>query len=135
MISDVKEAIINKLEEIYPTGYLIYDEVLPEIAMKPSFLITVTKQSHSKRLGNKYISEVSFNIAYYSSQSAVRVDCLNVQEELLRAFDYVGNFQVRNKVAQILDNVLHLTFVIRYCEQKEDQPSIPMQQQTTNTYL
>lgn len=134
MISDVKEAIVNKLKEIYPTGYVIYDEVLPETNSKPSFLIAITNQSYSKRFNNKYNSVLSFDVAYYSDQTAVRADCIRVQEDLLRAFELIGTFLVREKNAKITDNVLHFTFDIRYSEFIEEQ-SVLMQQRQINTNI
>jgi hypothetical protein len=129
MISEIKAAIINKLSEIYPAGYVIYDEELPGTASRPSFLITLTGQSYGKRLRNKFTSELSFDIAFYSDQTAARTDCIRVQEDLLRAFDFVGTYQARNKNAKITDNVLHFTFDIRYSEVKEDQSSLMQQKQ------
>lgn len=134
MISEIKAAIINKLTELYPTGYTIYDEELPEAPNKPSFLITLTGQSYGKRLGNKFISELSFDITFYSDQTAVRTDCIKLQEEILRAFDFIGTYQIRNKSAKITDNVLHFTFDIRYSEIQEEQSSI-MQKQLIKTNL
>lgn len=135
MLSVVKEAITNKLKELYPTGYEIYDESLPEPYIKPSFLTTITNQSYQKRLGNRYTSELSLDITYYSDQTSVRTDCLRIQEDLLRAFDLIGTFQVRNKIAKITDNVLHFTFEIIYSERKEEQASSLMQQKQIITNI
>lgn len=135
MLSVIKEAIANKLIELYPTGYEIYEETLPESYIKPSFLVTITNQSYHKRLGNRYTSELSLDITYYSDQTSIRLDCLRVQEELLRAFDFIGTFQVRNKIAKITDNVLHFTFDIIYSEKKEEQASSLMQQKQIITNI
>jgi hypothetical protein len=134
MISDVKAAIVSKLQGVYPDGYVIYDEELPETISRPSFLITLMGQSYNKRLFNKYTSELSFDITYLSDQTAIRSDCLRVQEDLLQAFDFVDTFKVRNKNAKVTDNVLHFTFGIRYSELKEDQSDL-MQQKQINTNL
>jgi len=134
MISDLKTAIVSKLLEVYPTGYVTYDEDLPESISKPAFLIQVTKQSYNRQLRNKFNCEISVDIAYYSNQLAIRANCIQVQESLLKAFDMIDTFQVINKIAKITDNVLHFTFDIRYSEVIEEE-MCAMQQQQTNTKL
>lgn len=133
MISDIKESIKSKLLELYP-GNVIYDEDLPETLTKPSFLIQITSQSYNRRIGNRYISDLIFDISYFSDQTAVRADYIAVQEKLLQSFDLIGTHQVRSKVAKITDNVLHFTFEIRYSEMVDTEVSV-MQQQQTNTKL
>lgn len=134
MISDVKAAIISKLMELYPTGYGIYDEVVPEAVAKPYFLISVTNQSYSKRINNRYSSTLTLDITYQSDQAAVRVDAITKQETLLRGFDSVSNYKVKNKAAKITDNVLHFTFDIQYYEMSQEE-FILMQQQTIHTTI
>lgn len=134
MISDVKAAIKSKLTELYPSGYVIYDEDLPESISKPAFLLQITSQNYNRRTGNRFSSELTFDVSYYSDQSAIRTDCITVQENSLHAFDRIGTYQARNKVAKITDNVLHFTFDIRYSEIVEEDICY-MQQQQTNTKL
>lgn len=134
MISDLKAAIVSKLLELYPSGFMIYDEDLPDSITKPAYLIQITSQSYDRRVSNKYNSELSFNISYYSNQTSVRTDCIQVQEVLLRAFDNIGSCQVMNKIAKITDNILHFTFDIRYSEELQEEKCF-MQQQQTNTDL
>jgi len=134
MISDAKAAIVNKLKELYPTGYVIYDEVLPETISTPAFLIRIASQSYNKRFNNKYTNELSFDVAYYSNLTTARVDCVSIQENLLHAFDLISTYKVRNKNAKITDNVLHFTFDIRYSEFIAEE-LILMQQQQINTNL
>ena len=134
MISDVKSAITNKLMELYPTGYAVYDEMVPEGVAKPYFLISVTNQTYSKRISNKYISVLSLDITYHSDQAAIRVDAISKQETLLRAFDFISTYNVKNKVAKITDNVLHFTFDIQYYEMSQEEFTL-MQHQTINTKI
>lgn len=134
MINDVKQAIVNKLLELYPT-YTIYDEDIPQNFKKPSFLITVIEQNYGKRLDNKYNSTVSFDVAYFSNKgkNEIKSDCQAVQVNLLRAFELVGTFRVQNLQATIVDNVLHITFDVRYSEIKTGEEIPKMQDQATNT--
>lgn len=135
MISDIKQAIVNKLIELYP-GYMLYDEVIPQDFSRHSFLISVTAQSCSKRFDNKYKSSISFDIAYFSDKEEreIKQDCLNVQMSLLRNFDLIGKYRALNKKTAITENVLHFTFDINYCEIKANV-SDKMQKQQTNTNI
>lgn len=135
MISDIKQAIVNKLLELYP-NYVVYDEDIPQNFKTPSFLITLVEQNYNKRLNNKYQSTLSFDIAYFSDKSSTEIknDCLDVQIDLIRAFDLVGSYRVLNKQATITDDVLHITFDINYSEVKEEE-FVKMQKQTTNEYV
>lgn len=136
MISEIKQAIINKLLAVYPTGYKRYEEDIPQNFVPPLFIVTTIDQDYSKRLNTKYNGQISFDVKYFSEKgtTAIKADCLRVQEDLLRAFDYIGTFKVLNKDARITDNVLHLIFDVKYSEIKTGT-SIPMQTQTTNTNL
>jgi len=130
MISEIKQAIANRLSEIYPS-YTIYDEDIPQNFKKPSFLVTVIEQSYSKRLDKKYNSTVSFDISYFSNKgkNEIKSDCQAVQVNLLRTFDTLGDFKTNNLQANITDNVLHITFGVKYSEIRKETP-IKMQNQT-----
>lgn len=137
MISSVKRAVAEKLENMFPDNiYTVYDEYLPQDFSKPSFLITLTKQDYKKILNNKYKSLLSFDISYFSdkSESKIKNDCIDVQLDLLRQFDSAGLFKIINKKAEIKDNVLHFTFDLSYCEIKKEIYS-KMEEQKTNTNL
>ncbi len=134
MISEVKKEIKNKLLELYPTGYEIYDEDLPASMSKPSFLIQVTNHNFSRLPGNRFINDLSFDLCYYSNQTAIRTDCITIQEILLQSFETVGTYRPENMTAKITDNVLNFTFNIRYKEKIEEE-FCAIQQQQTNTKL
>jgi len=136
MISEIRQTIINKLLEVYSTGYKRYVEDIPQKFITPAFLISVIDQDYSKRINTRYNGALSFDVAYFSDKGAteIKADCLRVQEDLLRAFDFIGTFKVLNKDARITDNVLHITFDVKYSEMKTET-SVPMQTQTTNTNL
>ena len=134
MISDIKQAIAQKILELYPEA-TVYDEDTPQNFKTPSFLVTVIEQSYGKRLANKYNSTVSFDVAYFSNKgkNEIKSDCQAVQVNLLRAFELVGTFRVQNLQATIVDNVLHITFDVRYSEIKTGEEIPKMQDQVTNT--
>ena len=135
MINEIKQAIADKLEELYP-GYTLYDEDIPQNFKTPSFLVTVIEQSYGKRLDNKYNSTVSFDVAYFSDKgkSEIKSDCQAVMVKLIRAFDLMGGFRAQNLQATIVDNVLHITFDVMYSEiRKEEFPKI--QEFTSNANI
>ncbi len=136
MISEIKQAIIEKLLTIYPTGYRFYDEDIPQDLMKPAFVISAVGQDYRKGLGSRYNCRLSFELAYYSGDAAagIKADCFRKQEELLRAFDDIGSFHVLNRNARITDNVLRIGFDIKYTEIR-DEAFTPMQQTQINTNI
>lgn len=135
MISDIKQAIAQKILELYPEA-TVYDEDIPQNFKTPSFLVTVIEQGYGKRLANKFTSTVSLDLAYFSDKekSDIKSDCHAVQVNIMRAFDLVGGFRIRNLQATIVDNVLHITFDVSYSELKIEE-FVKMQTQTTNTNL
>jgi len=134
MISEIKQAIAQKILNLYPKA-TIYDEDIPQNFKTPSFLVTVIEQSYGKRLANKYNSTVSFDVAYFSDKgkNEIKSDCQAVQVNLLRDFDLVETFRTQNLQATIVDNVLHITFNVRYSEIKTGDEIPKMEAQTTNT--
>lgn len=140
MINDIKSAIVYKLRDIFPLITKRYtDDNIPQSFAKPSFYITVIDQDHEKRMSTRYKGLISFDVAYFSDKgiAEIKSDCLSKQEVLLREFDLIGTeskFWVLNKNARTTDNVLHMTFDIRYSEMKTEVNN-PMQTQVTNTTL
>ncbi len=135
MISEIKQAIAQKIHEQYPSA-TIYDEDIPQNFKKPSFLLTLIEQNYGKRLDNKFTGTVSLDLAYFSDKgkNEVKSDCQEVQVNLLRAFDLVGTFRAQNLQATIVDNVLHITFDVRYSEIKIER-FVKMQSQSTNEHM
>ncbi|PKM49626.1 MAG: hypothetical protein CVV02_15220 [Firmicutes bacterium HGW-Firmicutes-7] len=131
MISSVRQAIVDKLLELYPE-YTIYEEDIP--LNKPSFLIVLIGQDYSKRMNVKFKSLLSFDVAYFSDKGTteIRADCLAVQLALFRGFDLINSYRVLNKKVTITDNVLHFTFDINYSEMIE-QNYVKMQQPQITT--
>lgn len=135
MINDIKQAIVNKLLELYP-NYTIYDEDVPQGFKTPSCFITLIDQDYNKRISNKYKSLLSFDVAYFSNKgkTEIKEDCLEVQLNLFREFDLIGTYRVTNKLASIADNVLHFTFNISYSEIKKEQGTL-METKEINTNI
>nr|PZN07377.1 MAG: hypothetical protein DIU64_12475 [Caldicoprobacter oshimai] len=135
MINEIKQAIAQKILELYPEA-TIYDEDIPQNFKTPSFLVTLVEQSYGKRLNNKYKSTATFDIAYFSDKgkNEIKSDCQAVMVNLLRAFDLIDTFRAQNLQTNITDNVLHLTFNVNYSEIRIDEYP-KMQKQITNTNI
>ncbi len=135
MISEIKQAIAQKILGLYPSA-TVYADDIPQNFKKPSFLLTLIEQNYGKRLDNKFTSTVSLDLAYFSDKgkNEVKSDCQAVQVNLLRAFGLVGTFRAQNLQATIVDNVLHITFDVRYSEIKIER-FVKMQSQSTNEHM
>lgn len=137
MLNEIKQSITDKLTAFFPPeeGYAICDEAVPEGSEKPYFLILLSKQTYSKKLKDKYQSTLSFDLGYYSNLDIAenKKDLMRIQEILIRSFDSAGTYRIRNKSAQITEQVLHVTFDISYSEMKVEE-AVSMQQieATTN---
>jgi hypothetical protein len=135
MISEMKQAIVNKLQELYPT-YPIYMDDVPQSLTKPAFIIFLIEQEYKKRINSKYTGRIRFDVSYYSDKptAETKLDSQTVQENLFREFDLMGTFRAINKKSEFVDNVLHFTFDIKYSEMKVEMEA-QMKSQTTNTNI
>lgn len=117
MLGNIKQVIVNKIAELCPPPiYTIYDEDIPQNFKKDSFLITLIDQDYDKRMNVKFDSLLSFDIAYFSNSADLKEDCQEVQLKLFREMDLIDSYRVLNKQATTIDNVLHITFNVKYSE-------------------
>lgn len=133
-MAEIQKVLKQRLTELFPK-VTIYEEDLPEAYQKPSFhLQTITRQI-SQGLSGREKHEYSFDISYYSNiAGGIKKDCLEVGTVLLKDF-YLGNgYTLRNKKAQTIENILHVTFEIRFTLQKEETAG-KMQSQETNAVI
>lgn len=137
MVSDIRTAILNKVQSVYPiTSYTYYKDSVPQNFKKPSFFISIIDHNYGKRIGNKYNGTLSFDLAYFSNKGTESIvsDCIGIQEILLQSLDYAGTYKILSKNARITDNVLHITFDVNYSEIRTET-SMPMQTQAINLSL
>jgi hypothetical protein len=137
MVNDVVQSIVNRLYELFPSaeGYTVYRDNVPQNSTAPYFLSLITKQTCRKRLNNKYQSTLSFDLSYFSDKAAteIRTDCHRVQEILLLGFDLAGTYRIKNKEAQMIDNVMYVTFDISYSQMRnETEVTMRQVEATTN---
>jgi hypothetical protein len=120
MTDDIITAIETQLKVLAPAA-TIYRFYCPQNFKTPSFLISVIDHDYGRLLRGTYTGKLSFDVQYFSGAKsvdikAIRTDCVSVQETLLRGLNLVGRFRCINKNARITDNVLHVTFDIKYSE-------------------
>lgn len=117
MIVNINKAIIRKLSSLYP-NITIYDEKIPQQFETPSFFISTYDQEYSKRIANKYNSTVSYDICYFPNEFYKNNEMYNVRTILLRELRDLEEFRAINIKANITDEVLNITFDIKYSEIK-----------------
>ena len=122
MIKQIKSAIAEAYNSAYPT-HTIRDEEIPSGFKKPTFVIMVYDFEYKKTLGDKYTGTLYFDDLYFSTASAtcIKADLLSVQQTITRAFTKLNGFRALRQTCDIVDNVLHHKYRIKYKEiRKED---------------
>lgn len=118
MVLEIKQAIADKIKELYPAA-TIYDEHIPQGFKDGSFFISVIDHSHSKAIGEKYNAAVSFDLAYFpADQNGINNECYQVSQNIMRAFDLLDGYRIRGKTSSVTDDVLHVQFTVKYREIK-----------------
>lgn len=137
MISSIKSAIIVKIKELYPDITKRYtDDDIPQNFSKPSFYLSVFDHEYRQLLNLRRTGTLSFDLAYFSDKpiAGIKSDCLEKQEGLQRGLIKFGTFKAVNINSKITDNVLHITFDVRYNEMIS-QTGTAMQNIETNTNI
>lgn len=126
MIKQIKNAIAEAYHSAYPT-YTIRDEEIPSGFKKPTFVIMVYDFEYKQTLGDRYTGTLYFDDLYFSTASAtgIKSDLLSVQQTITRAFTKLNGFKAIRQTCDIVDNVLHHKYRIKYKElRKEDVDKI-----------
>lgn len=122
MINQIKTAIAEAYHNAYPT-YTIRDEELPSGFNNPTFVIMVYDFEYQQTIGDKYTGTLYFDDLYFSpaSTTSIKSDLLTVQQTITRAFTKLNGFKALRQTCEIVDNVLHHKYRIKYKElRKED---------------
>lgn len=117
-INNIISAIAGMLKTVKP-GCVVYADSVPQSFKKNSFYIQLTDHEYGKRIGNRYSSVVTFDIAYFSVSPSVCTDCHETAENVMRLLNTVGVFRPVNVVSRVTDNVLHIMFDVKYSEIEE----------------
>lgn len=120
MTDDIITAVEMQLKAVCPAA-IVYRFYCPQKFRTPSFLISVTDQDYTRLLHGSFAGKLSLDVQYFSGAKsvdikAIRADCVSMQETLLCGLNLAGRFRCINKDARITDNVLHVTFDVKYSE-------------------
>lgn len=115
MVAEIKQAVVDRLHELFTAE--VYDEAVPQESAAGSFFIAISEHSCRKAIADRFTSSVSFDLSYYPADSGnIRKECMAVGETALRGLDLAGGFRITGKTAQIVENVLHVRFTVKYRE-------------------
>lgn len=120
MVDRIKNAIANKLSELYPKS-TIYDELVSQGFKKGSFFIDVIDQDYRHSLFKSGRSTVQFDISYFPKDKDKNNEMEEVKSNLLRALNVLDGFRLISKASNIVDDVLHVQLRAQYREIKTEQ--------------
>lgn len=119
MVNRIKNAIANKLSELYPKSN-IYDELVSQGFKKGSFFIDVIDQDYTHSLFKSGKSTVQFDISYFPNDKNKNNEMEEVKSNLLRALNVLDGFRLISKTSNIVDDVLHVQLRVQYREIKTE---------------
>lgn len=122
MTSVIKQAIITKLNELYPT-INVYDEKVSQLN-EGGFFIYIKKHDYEKQFSNRYKSTLLVALDYYPLTKQKMNEMEAVKLAIFRAFDLVGGFRILSKSATITDGLLNMNMTIQYTEIKNTENTL-----------
>jgi len=118
MISEIKQAIIDKLQELYPQAH-IYEGKLPADYQRSAFLAVITETSYAKGLGSRFNASVTFDLAYYpADMEHFHSESYQISEEVCRALSLLNTYSISQITAKLEEALLHIRFTVPYSEIK-----------------
>jgi hypothetical protein len=131
MISEIKQAIIDKLRELYPQAH-IYEGTLPADYQRSAFLAVITEASYAKGLGGRFNASVTFDLAYYPAHTEqAHRESYQISEEVCRALSLLKAYSISRITAKLEEALLHIRFTVPYSEIKT-QTEIKMKELEMN---
>lgn len=124
-IDTLYKAIAAECREAVPDRAGIYRDNIPQNAEPPFILVLVIDTDVGRRLADRQRIKQSFDVQYFPGGEVqdYRKECEKVKQEMLRRFDVIGadgiSFYVREKNANVTDDVLHFLFSVTYTEYRE----------------
>lgn len=122
MTSVIKQAIITKLNELYPT-IDVYDEKVSQLN-EGGFFIYIKKHDYEKQFSNRYKSTLLIELDYYPLTEHKMKEMEAVKLAVFKAFDLVGGFRILSKTATITDGLLNMNMTIQYTEIKNTEDTL-----------
>lgn len=118
MISEIKQDIIDKLQELYPQAH-IYEGNLPADHQRSAFLVTIAETSYSKGLGNRFNGSLTFDLAYYpADMEHSHNESYQISEGVCRALSLLSTYSISQVTAKMEESLWHIRFVVPYSEIK-----------------
>lgn len=134
MMLEIKQFVVDMLNYEQPDK-AVYDESVSQNFKEGTFLIAFDNQEYTKLIGNTFDSKVLIDISYWpESKDSPREECLLVQQDILRALAINSAFRVKDIKANVVDEILHITFSIYYREAIKTD-AVLMKQHQTNTNM
>ena len=125
-IDTLYKAIEAECRTAVPELAKIYRDNIPQNAELPFVLVLIIDTDVSRRLANQQRVKQSFDVQYFPGCDIQdrRKECEKVKQEMLRHFDVISadgiSFYVREKNANVTDDVLHFMFSATYTECRQD---------------
>ena len=119
------KAIAAECRLIVPELKKIYRDNIPQNADGPFILVLITDTDTRRCLANRQRVKQSFDVQYFPGEELQnrRKECEKVKQEMLQGFDVISaddiSFYVKEKNANVTDDVLHLLFSVSYVEYRE----------------
>jgi len=119
------KAIAAECRSVVPELKKIYRDNIPQNADGPFILVLITDTDTRRCLANRQRVKQSFDVQYFPGEELQnrRKECEKVKQEMLQGFDVISaddiSFYVKEKNANVTDDVLHLLFSVSYVEYRE----------------
>lgn len=136
MINEIIAGISTKLFETFGANYTIYTENVEQFLKEPCFYIELVNSNRSQIIGNRYKSENSFDIHFFTAEDELKKDFRSVADVLFDALEYIrlGNGDLLrgiNMHYEIVDDVLHFFVDYNMILQKVFEPAETMKNYET----
>ena len=119
------KAISAECRSVVPELKKICRDNIPQNANAPFILVLITDTDVRRCLANRQRVKQSFDVQYFPGGEIqnYRKECEKVKQEMLRGFDVISadgiSFYVKEKNANVTDDVLHFLFSVSYVEYRE----------------
>lgn len=125
-IDTLYKAIAEECRTAVPELAKIYRDNIPQNAELPFVLVLIIDTDVNRRLANQQRVKQNFDVQYFPGCCIQdrRKECEKVKQEMLRHFDVISadgiSFYVREKNANVTDDVLHFMFSATYTECRQN---------------
>jgi len=140
MTNNIVDAISVQLFEIFGAEYAIYTENVEQDLQEPCFFIDVVDARREKIIGQRYYSNNTFDICYFSNEEERKKDFRNVGDALMDEMEYISLangdlLHATNMRCEVIDDVLHFLVDYNLIAMKEMEPYIDMENATIDTSI